>query len=260
MNYGEATIPNRLDNKVALITGGSSGIGQAAARLFAAEGAKVVIADVNAEGGEKTVSSIRDAGGTAHFVQADVSKAADVEALVAKVVELHGRLDCAYNNAGILGEIVSLVDHSEATWHQTIDTNLKGTWLCMKYEIPQMLKQGSGAIVNTTATAAIKGSPHRSAYAASKAGIVSLSKSAAMEYAEYGLRINVICPSHTRSHMLEQFFELRPELEASFIAQAPMARIAAPEEVAEGALWLCSDASSFVTGHVLALDGGYLAR
>jgi NAD(P)-dependent dehydrogenase (short-subunit alcohol dehydrogenase family) len=253
-------MPKRLDNKVALITGGSSGIGQAAAFLFAAEGANVVIADINVDGGERTVQSIRDNGGKAHFVRANVSKAADVEAMVNKVVELHGRLDCAYNNAGILGEIVPLIDQDEAIWDETIDTNLKGAWLCMKHEIPHMLKQGSGAIVNTTATAAIKGSPNRCAYAASKAGIVSISKSAAMEYAEYGLRINVICPSHTRSHMLEQFFELKPELEASFIAQAPMGRIAAPEEVAEGALWLCSDAASFVTGHVLAMDGGFLAR
>jgi NAD(P)-dependent dehydrogenase (short-subunit alcohol dehydrogenase family) len=206
------------------------------------------------------VAAIREAGGDAHFLSADVSKAVDVEALISQIVSMHGRLDCAYNNAGVLGEIVPLVDHSEEAWDRTVDTNLKGTWLCMKYEIPQMLKQGGGVIVNTTATAAIKGSPNRSAYAASKAGIIAISKSAAMEYAEHGLRINVICPSHTRSPMLEQFFELRPELEAAFIASAPMARIAAPEEVAEGALWLSSDASSFVTGHVLAVDGGYLAR
>jgi NAD(P)-dependent dehydrogenase (short-subunit alcohol dehydrogenase family) len=206
------------------------------------------------------VAAIREAGGDAHFLSADVSKAVDVEALISQIVSMHGRLDCAYNNAGILGEIVPLVDHSEEAWDRTVDTNLKGTWLCMKYEIPQMLKQGGGVIVNTTATAAIKGSPNRSAYAASKAGIIAISKSAAMEYAEHGLRINVICPSHTRSPMLEQFFELRPELEAAFIASAPMARIAAPEEVAEGALWLSSDASSFVTGHVLAVEGGYLAR
>jgi NAD(P)-dependent dehydrogenase (short-subunit alcohol dehydrogenase family) len=206
------------------------------------------------------VAAIREAGGDAHFLSADVSKAVDVEALISQIVSMHGRLDCAYNNAGVLGEIVPLVDHSEEAWDRTVDTNLKGTWLCMKYEIPQMLKQGGGVIVNTTATAAIKGSPNRSAYAASKAGIIAISKSAAMEYAEHGLRINVICPSHTRSPMLEQFFELRPELEAAFIASAPMARIAAPEEVAEGALWLSSEASSFVTGHVLAVDGGYLAR
>jgi NAD(P)-dependent dehydrogenase (short-subunit alcohol dehydrogenase family) len=252
---------DRLKNKVAVITGGGSGIGRAAAQLFAREGASVVIADIDEAGGEETLRRICEAGGEAHFVKADVAEAAEIEALIDKVIELHGRLDCAYNNAGILGDIVPLVDHDEAAWDRTLAVNLKGTWLCMKYQIPQMLKQGSGAIVNTTATAGIKGgSPHRSAYAAAKAGVVALSKGAAMEYAEYGLRINVICPSHTRTPMLEQIFERRPELEAEFIAQAPMGRIAAPEEVAEGALWLCSDLSSFVTGHVLAVEGGFLAR
>jgi NAD(P)-dependent dehydrogenase (short-subunit alcohol dehydrogenase family) len=160
-----------------------------------------------------------------------------------------------------MGDMVSVTDLGEEAWDHVIETNLKGTWMCMKHQISQMLKQGHGVIVNTTASAGVKGgSPHRSAYAASKAGIVRLSKSAAMEYAEYGLRINVICPSHTRTPMLEQFFEMRPDLEADFIAQAPMGRIATPEEVAEAALWLCSDASSFVTGHVLAVDGGYLSR
>jgi NAD(P)-dependent dehydrogenase (short-subunit alcohol dehydrogenase family) len=252
---------NRMENKVALVTGAGSGIGRAAAQLFAREGAKVVIADIDTQGGEETLKTIREVGGEASFVRTDVSKAADVVALIDHLIDRYGRLDCAYNNAGILGEIVSVVDHNEETWNHVIDTNLKGTWLCMKHQIPQMLKHGNGAIVNTTASAGVKGgSPHRSAYAASKAGIVSLSKCAAMEYAEYGLRINVICPSHTRTHMLEQFFELRPELEADFIAQAPMGRIATPEEVAEGALWLCSDAASFVTGQVLAIDGGFLCR
>ncbi len=252
---------DRLKNKVTLITGGSSGIGRAAAQLFAREGAKVVIADINVEGGEVTLQSIREAGGEAHFVRTDISKAADVEALIDKIMEIHDRLDCAYNNVGIIGDLVPVVDHTEKTWNRPIETNLKGTWLCMKYQIPQMLKQGNGAIVNSTAAAGVKGGrPYFSAYGASKAGIVTLSKSAAMEYAEYGLRINVICPSHARTSGLEQLFELRPESEADFIAQAPMGRIAAPEEVAEGALWLCSDASSFVTGHVLAVDGGFLAR
>jgi NAD(P)-dependent dehydrogenase (short-subunit alcohol dehydrogenase family) len=256
-----AIIPNRLQGKIALVTGGSSGIGRAAATLFAREGAKIVVADIDPEGGEETISRITKEGGEARFVKTDIGKAAEVEALIKSVIELHGRLDCAFNNAGILGDIVSVTDHSEEAWDRTFATNLKGTWLCMKYEIPQMLAQGKGTIVNTTSTAGVLiGSPFRSAYAASKAGIVSLSKSAALEYAERGIRVNALCPSHTRTPLLEQFLKLRPELEASFIAQTPMGRIAAPEEVAEGALWLCSDASSFVTGQVLVIDGGYVTR
>ena len=251
----------RLKGKIALITGGSSGIGRATAELFSREGAKVVIADINTKGGEETAQNISDTGGEAYFVRTDISKSAEIEALINKIVERYGRLDCAFNNAAILGEIVSLVDHTEETWDHVLDTNLKGTWLCMKHQIPQMLKQGNGAVVNTTATTGLQvGGRTRCAYAASKAGIVSLTKVAALENAEYGIRVNALCPSHTRSPMLEKFFELRPELEADFIAQAPMGRIAAPEEVAEAALWLCSDASSFVTGHVLAVDGGYLCR
>jgi NAD(P)-dependent dehydrogenase (short-subunit alcohol dehydrogenase family) len=252
---------DRLKNKIALVTGGSRGIGRAAAQLFVREGAKVVIADIDVEGGEETLRTVRETGGEAHFVRTDVSKGADVQALIDKVIETYGRLDCAYNNAAIFGELLSLIDHTEETWNHAIETNLKGTWLCMKYQIPQMVKQGNGAIVNSTASSGIKaGRPFLSAYASSKAAIISLSKVAAMEYAEFGLRINVICPSHARTPMLEQFFEQRPEVEADFIAQAPMGRIAAPEEVAEGALWLCSDAASFVTGHVLAVDGGFLCR
>jgi NAD(P)-dependent dehydrogenase (short-subunit alcohol dehydrogenase family) len=250
-----------LKGKVALITGGSSGIGRAAALLFAREGATVVLADIDVVGGEETASRVNKEGGEARFLRADISKSADVEALIKSIIKTYGRLDCAFNNAAILGDIVSVVDHTEEMWDRTFETNLKGTWLCMKYEIPPMLAQGKGAIVNTTSTAGVQiGSPFRSAYAASKAGIVSLTKGAALEYAEQGLRVNALCPSHTRTPLLEKFLRLRPDLEASFIAQTPMGRIAAPEEVAEGALWLCSDASSFVTGQVLVVDGGYVTR
>ena len=252
---------DRLKSKIALVTGGSSGIGRAAALLFSREGAKVVIADINVEGGEETVRKISDAGGEAHFFRIDISESTEVEALIEKIIELYSRLDCAYNNAGILGEIASFVDHTEENWNHVLDTNLKGTRLCMKYEIQQMLKQGSGSIVNTSSTAGyLVGNRHRSAYAASKVGIVSMTKVAALEYAEYGLRVNVVLPCLARTPMLEQIFEFQPELLADFVAQTPMGRIATPEEIAEGALWLCSDASSFVTGHILAIDGGFLCR
>jgi NAD(P)-dependent dehydrogenase (short-subunit alcohol dehydrogenase family) len=249
-----------LKGKIALVTGGSSGIGRAAAQLFSREGAKVVIADINVEGGEETVKDISSAGGEACFVRTDISKSAEVEALIKKIIEIYGRLDCAYNNAGILVKMTSVVDHTEETWNRTLETNLKGTWLCMKHEIPQMLEQGSGAIVNTTSTAYFMvGNKNRSAYAASKAGIVSVTKVAALEYAEYGLRINAICPI-ARTPGLERLFEELPQADADFITQIPLGRIAAPEEIAEGALWLCSDASSFVTGHVLAMEGGILCK
>jgi NAD(P)-dependent dehydrogenase (short-subunit alcohol dehydrogenase family) len=250
-----------LKGKVALVTGGSSGIGRAAAILFAREGAEVVIADVDATGAKETLSKIAAAGVEARFIQTDISKAAQVKALIDSIVETYGRLDCAFNNAGILGAIVSVADHTEEMWDRTFATNLKGTWLCMKYELPHMLARGKGSIVNTTSTAGVQiGSPYRSAYAASKAGIVSLTKGAALEVAEQGVRVNALCPSHTRTPLLEQFLKLRPELEANFIAQTPMGRIATPEEVAEGALWLCSDAASFVTGQVLVVDGGYVTK
>ena len=251
---------DRLKDKIALITGGSSGIGRAAAKLFSREGAKVTIADINVTEGEKAVTEIIDEGGEANFIKTDISKATEVEALIGQIIEMHGRLDCAYNNAGIMGDVVSLVDHTEENWNRTIETNLKGTWLCMKYEIPHMLERGSGSIVNTTSTTGmLAGGKYRCVYSASKAGIVSLSKVAALEYAEYGVRINVICPS-ARSPMLEQFFVSNPEAEADFTAQIPMGRIFTPEEIVEGALWLCSDASSFVTGHVLAAEGGLLCK
>ena len=251
---------DRLKGKIALITGGSSGIGQAAAKLFSREGAKVFIADINVTEGEQTVKEIIDEGGVANFVKTDVSRATEVEALIGQIIEMHGRLDCAYNTAGIMGDVVSLVDQTEENWNRTIETNLKGTWLCMKYEIPHMLERGSGSIVNTTSTTGLfVGGKYRCVYSASKAGNVSMSKVAALEYAEYGVRINVICPS-ARSPMLEQFVGSNPEAEADFTAQIPMGRIFTPEEIVEGALWLCSDASSFVTGHVLAAEGGLLCK
>lgn len=251
----------QLKGKIALITGGSSGIGRATAQVLSREGARVIIADINVEGSETTAKRITDAGGEAHFIKTDVSKSAEVAVLIDTIIGRYDRLDCACHSAAIMGDMVPVSDYDEETWNRVIDTNLKGTWLCMKHEIPHMLKQGSGSIVNTTSTSGvIGGGRHRCAYAASKGGIVSLTKGAASEYAEHGLRINAICPSHARTPMLEKFFELRPELEADFVSQLPMGRIAAPEEVAEASMWLCSDASSFVCGHVLTVDGGFSAR
>jgi NAD(P)-dependent dehydrogenase (short-subunit alcohol dehydrogenase family) len=251
----------RLKGKIALVTGGSSGIGRVAAKLFCWEGAKVVIADINVEGGEETVRRISEAGGEAIFVRTDISKSDEVEALINKILEGYSRLDCAFNNAAVFGSLSPLTDHTEETWDRVLATNLKGTWLCMKYEILQMLKQGSGTIVNNSAVpGGMVGARFASAYAASKAGIVSLTKGAALEYAEYGLRVNVLCLSHTRSPMLEQMFELNPELEGDWVMQVPMGRLSAPEEAAEAALWLCSDASSFVTGTILPVDGGFHAQ
>ena len=252
----------QLKDKIALITGGSSGIGRAAAQLFTREGAKVVIADINVSGGQETVQLISAAGGEAHFIKTDISESSQVESLVNKTIEIHGRLDCAFNNAGITGGVFSsVVDHTEETWDLVLKTNLKGTWLCMKYEIPHMLNQGCGAIVNTSSTSGLmSGGKYRCAYSATKAAIVSLTKIAALEYSEYGVRVNVLCPSVTRTPLLEEFFQLNPEIESDFIAQTPRGRIGTAEEVAQGALWLCSDASSHVTGHAMAVDGGFLCR
>ena len=251
----------RLKGKIALVTGGSSGIGRVAAQLFCREGAKVAIADINVEGGEETVRRISEAGGEAIFIRTDISKSDEVEALINKIIESYSQLDCALNNAAIFEGLSLLTDHTEETWDRHLAINLKGTWLCMKYEILQMLKQGSGAIVNMSSVpGAMVGARFASAYMASKAGIMSLTKGAALEYAEYGLRVNVLCLSHTRSPLLEKMFELNPELEGDWVMQVPMGRLSAPEEAAEAALWLCSDASSFVTGTVLPVDGGFHAQ
>ena len=246
--------------KVALVTGASSGIGRAAALAFAREGAKVVAADVTIEGGEETVSLIKKTGGEAIFIKTDVANAAEVEAMVNAAVSTYGRLDCAYNNAGISGKSQSIVDTTEENWDRIIAINLKGVWLCMKYEIPVMLKNGGGAIVNTASGAGLIGVKRTGAYVASKHGVVGLTKTAALECAKNGIRVNAVCPGPIETPMLMKGAERIPQFVPKMIKAQPNGRLGQPEEIAEAAVWLCSDAASFVTGLAMPVDGGYLAQ
>ena len=253
-------MPGQLTGKVALVTGGASGIGRATALAFAREGAKLVIADTNAEGGQQTAHMIIENGGDATFVRVDVSKATEVEAMISKAVETYGRLDCAHNNAGILaGPQAPTAEYPEDVWHHVLAINLTGVWLCMKYELQQMLQQGGGAIVNTASTAGLVGSRGASAHIASKHGVVGLTKAAALEYAQQGIRVNCVCPSVIRTPMTAQGMS-DPERLERILAVLPIGRVGEPEEIAEAVVWLCSDAASFVTGHAMTVDGGYTAQ
>ncbi len=250
----------QLDGKVALITGAGSGIGRASALVFAREGAKVAVADIVVEGGEETVRMVKEAGGEAFFIKVDVSNAADVEAMVNTVVDTYGRIDCAYNNAGIEGRLASTDEYPEDVFDKVIDINLTGVWLCMKYELPHMLKQGSGAIVNTASGAGLIGVAGMSAYVASKHGVVGLTKTAALEYAKSGIRVNAVCPGLIQTPMVERITADQPQLGEALVAAEPVGRTGKPEEIAESVVWMCSDAASFVTGHAMSVDGGYVAQ
>jgi NAD(P)-dependent dehydrogenase (short-subunit alcohol dehydrogenase family) len=248
-----------MRGKVAIVTGGTSGIGRDTAVLFAQAGVKVVVAGRREVEGNETVELIRAAGGDGLFVKTDVAMAAEVQALVRKTVEKFGRLDIAFNNAGIEGNLVPIVIQSEADWDRTIDINLKGTWLCLKYEIQQMLKQRSGgAIVNMASVAGLIGSAGFATYSASKHGVIGLTKSAALETARNGIRVNAVCPAVIETPMGERIFGA-PEVKPHAIGLHPIGRFGKPMEVAEAVVWMCSDRASFMTGQSLVLDGGFLA-
>jgi NAD(P)-dependent dehydrogenase (short-subunit alcohol dehydrogenase family) len=248
-----------LEGKVGLVTGGTSGIGRETAVLFAKAGAKVVVAGRRELEGKETIELIRAAGGDGLFVKTDVSKASEVEALVQRSVEKFGRVDVAFNNAGIEGVWVPIIEQSEEDWDRTIDINLKGIWLCLKHEIQQMLKQGGGgAIVNMASIAGLVGSAGAAAYVASKHGVVGLTKSAALETARSGIRINAVCPAVIETPMGKRLFGT-PAVRKNLLGFHPIGRFGRPTEIAEAVVWMCSDRASFMTGQSLVLDGGFLA-
>ena len=250
-----------LDGKSALITGGGGGIGRATALAFAREGARVAVADVAEEAARETVALVNAAGGQAISLSGDVSRDADVRAMIDAVVGTYGRLDCAFNNAGIAGWHVDAILKKTAEWSEEafdrmIAVNLRGVWLCMRHELPQMQAQGGGAIVNTGSIAGLVGLPNSSAYVAAKHGVVGLTKTAALEYAEANIRVNAVCPGYIRTPMTEPSMQLRG---AAILAQTPLKRMGNPEEIAEMVVWLCSERASYVSGAAYNVDGGWMA-
>ena len=250
-----------LDRKSVLVTGGGGGIGRAAALAFAREGARVMVADYAAGTAAETVAMVNAAGGQAITLTGDVSRSEDVKAMIAAAIAAFGRLDCAFNNAGIAGWHVQAIDQKTAEWSdeafdRMIAVNLRGVWLCMKHEILQMERQGGGAIVNTASIAGLAGLPTSCAYVAAKHGVVGLTKTAAIEYAEAGIRVNAVCPGYIRTPMTAG---MTPQRGARVLAQTPAKRLGSPEEIAEIVVWLCSDRASYVTGAAYNVDGGWMA-
>ncbi|MGF6591378.1 SDR family oxidoreductase [Pseudomonas sp. 2835] len=249
----------RFSGQVALVTGGAAGIGRATALAFAAEGLKVVVVDLDQGGGEGTVELIRNSGGEALFVSCNVTREADVRQLMGRTVEAYGRLDYAFNNAGIEIEQGRLAEGSEAEFDAIMGVNVKGVWLCMKYQLPLMLAQGGGAIVNTASVAGLGAAPKMSIYSASKHAVIGLTKSAAIEYAKKKIRVNAVCPAVIDTDMFRRAYEADPRKAEFAAAMHPVGRIGKVEEIASAVLYLCSDGAAFTTGQSLAVDGGATA-
>jgi NAD(P)-dependent dehydrogenase (short-subunit alcohol dehydrogenase family) len=247
--------------KVVFVTGAGGGIGRATALAFAGEGASVVVADVSEQGNRETARMIEEAGGRALAVRCDVSRAEDVKTALDQTIETFGRLDAAFNNAGVEQLPKATIDITEEEWNRIMSIDLRGVFLCMKYEIPLMLKQGGGAIVNTSSGAGVKGFKDQAAYVAAKHGVVGLTRAAALDYASQNIRINAVCPGIVDTPMMDRFGGGTPEGKEKELAGAsavqPIGRAGMPEEIAAAVLWLCSDAASFVVGAAIVVDGGH---
>jgi NAD(P)-dependent dehydrogenase (short-subunit alcohol dehydrogenase family) len=251
---------DELRGKTAIVTGASAGIGRATARALAVAGAAVVLADVDSARGEKAADELRAEGHRALFVAVDVSDDLQVAAMVARTVEEFGGLDLAFNNAGVEGTPAITHECSRENWDRTLAINLTGVWNCMRHEIPRMLERGGGSIVNCSSVAGLVGFASIPAYTASKHGVVGLTRTAALEYAEQGIRVNAVCPGVIDTEMVARFTGGRPEAAAAMVATEPVGRLGRPEEIADAVVWLCSDRSSFVTGQAIAVDGGFVTR
>jgi len=249
---------NKFQDRVAIVTGGSFGIGRATAIAFAKRGAKVVVVDWVKD--DETINAIKGLGGEALFYKCDVSNESEVRMIVEKTIETYGRLDFAFNNAGIEGEQGITAECSSENWNRTIGVNLTGVWLCMKYELEAMIKAGKGAIVNCASIAGLVGFQGLPAYVASKHGVVGLTKTTALEYVKQGIRVNAVCPGVIKTPMIDRFTGKDKVAEKQYEDMEPIGRMGEPEEVAEAVIWLCSDEASFVTGNAMAVDGGWIAQ